>query len=118
MYRTRLNDNVTLGTALSGYTAVNPVSVDYGARGSLQAAYTPDGKAVTIFGTVSTGLEKQNIRVGGFNELTENVKSMMISLGAQLGAKGSISINYNNRTDMLNSTRNRAIYSVSAKINV
>ena len=116
--RTRLKDNLIFGAGLSGYSVVNRVSIDNGANGSLQAAYTPDGKAVTIFGSISTGLEKQRIRIGGFNELTENVKSLVLSLGAELGAKGSVSINYNRRDDKLNSTRNRAVYSVTAKINL
>ena len=117
-YQARLNDNVSFGAGADGYAVVTKPSVDYGANGYVQATYRPEGSNVTIFGGVNYGVEKQNIRVGGFNEQTENNTTLGASIGAQLGNKTRLSFNYNNLNYRLNSTRNREVFSVSARVNL
>ena len=117
-YQTRLNDNATLGAGLSGYSVVTRPSIDYGTSAQIHGSYKPSGSDVTIFGSANYGLEKQRIRIGGFNEQTENVRTLGVSVGAQLGQKGSVSLNYNGRFDKLNSTRDRSVVSIGARVNL
>ena len=117
-YQARLNDNVSFGAGADGYAVVTKPSVDYGASGYIQAAYKPESSNVTIFGGVNYGIEKQNLRVGGFNEQTENTSSLGVSLGAQIGGNTRVSFNYNNINNKLNATRSREIFSVSANVSL
>ncbi len=117
-YQTRLNDNVTFGAGISGYSVITKPSVDVGATGHVQASYKPEGSNITIFGGANYGIEQQRIRIGGFNEQTENVRTLGVNVGAQIGNNGSVNLSYNGKVDKLNSTRDRSIISIGAKVNL
>lgn len=118
MFQKRINENASFSAGVSGYSEVTKPSIDYGASLQVQASYKPSNKDITIFGSANFGIEKQRIRIGGFNELTENSRTLGVSVGTQLGKKTTVTLNYNGKFDKLNSTRNRSVVSVGAKINL
>ena len=117
-YQTRLSDNVSFGAGADGYAVVTKPSVDYGASTYVQAAYKPSGSNITIFGGMNYGVERQNIRIGGFSEQTENITTLGAAIGAQIGKNTRVSLNYNNLNNKLNATRSREVVSISAKVNL
>ena len=118
IFQNRLSDNVTFGIGLKGYSVITKPSIDYGAGTQLNASYKPSSSDITIFGNANYGIEQQRIRIGGFNEQTENVRNLGVSVGAQIGDKGTVSLNYNGKFDKLNSTRDRSVISVGARVNL
>ena len=118
IFKTRPIENLTLGVGLNGYSVITKPSIDYGASGQLQASYKPNESNITIFGGVNYGIEKQRIRIGGFDEITEDSRNIGVTVGTQIGSKTTVNLNYNGKIDKLNSTRNRSVISVGARINL
>ena len=117
VFRTRVNDKVSFGAGVDGYAVVTRQSTDWGVGGNAQASYKPQGMDVTIFGSAEAGVDKQQLRIGGFNVLSDYVSKLGLSLGVKFNT-GSVQFNYTKYNDKLNSTRDRAVFSVGARINL
>ncbi len=122
-YKTRINDNVTFGTAANGYTVMTGLTTgtgshDWGAEAQLQTNIRPNGSNMTIFGMAKAGFEKQQIKSGGFEELTENMTKLGFSVGTIFKSGNSLQFNFQKQTNHLNPTYNRETYSVSANIKI
>ncbi len=117
VFQTRVNDKVSFGAGVDGYAVVTRQSTDWGVGGNAQATYKPQGMNVTIFGSAEAGVDKQQLRIGGFNALSDYVTKLGLSLGVKFNT-GSVQFNYTKYNDKLNSTRDRAVFSVGARINL
>lgn len=117
IFKTRLSDNVSFGAGVDGYAVITRQSTDWGVGGQAQAAYKPEGLNVTLVGSVDAGVDKQQLRIGGFNALADYVSKLGLSLGVKFNT-GSVQFNYTKFNDKLNSTRDRAIFSIGARINL
>ena len=72
----------------------------------------------TIFAGANFDKTTQQIRIGGFNEQTENYNTIGAFIGLMLKNKGKISVGYSGKTDFLNSTRDRGIFTIGGSINL
>ena len=109
--------NVVFGAKADGHAVVSQPCLDYGISGNIFAAVKPENSKTTFFGSASLGNTKQQLRLGGMNERTEDITVFGATLGAE-NKKGSVSLNYNGRFDRLNSTRDRSVISLNAKVNL
>ena len=118
IFQSHVSDNVTLGAGIDGFAVVTAQSTDWGVGGHAQAAYKPNGLNVTIFGSADANLNKQQLRIGSFNALSEYISGLSASLGVTLKSGMVVKCSFSKSNDYLNPTRNRTMFSVGAKINL
>ena len=114
---TQVSPNTTVGVSGQAYATVTKPATELGAGANIFGSFKPNNSKVTFYGNVSAGLERQNLRIGGFNNLTENVRTVGVTAGAQLSKKVSVGAGYVGYFDRINNTRNRSTISVSGTVN-
>lgn len=115
---TQVSPNTTVGVSGQAYATVTKPATELGAGVNVFGTHKPKNSKVTFYGNISAGLERQNLRIGGFNNLTENVRTIGITAGAQLSKKVSVGAGYTGYFDKINNTRNRQTFSVTGAVNL
>ncbi len=113
-----LSDNFEIMAGVNAHAVITQPAKDSGISGGVAAEYRPAGTDVTIFGNSNVSIVRQNLSVGGFNQLTENNKKFSVSVGAKLNEKTALSVGYTKESDALNKTRNNSSVMVGVKINL
>ena len=116
-YTRNINDRVSLSGTLQGNAVVTKVSSDANYGVGINGSYKINPKT-TIFAGANFDKTTQQIRIGGFNEQTENYNTIGAFIGLMLKNKGKISVGYSGKTDFLNSTRDRGIFTIGGSINL
>lgn len=117
-FTTLLSKNTVFGVNGQAYTTVTKPATELGTEINIFGTHKPNASKVTFYGNISAGLEKQNLRIGGFDNLTENVRTIGMSAGAQISKNVSIGVGYNGYFDLINNTKNRSTFNVSAIVNL
>lgn len=113
--QTQINNNIAFGCKIGGHSVISKPAVDCGLNGNIYGIYNTDKAA--IFSSASISRDLQKLKIGGFNEQTENSTTFGAKIGVQ-NKNGSLSLNYTNKLDKLNSTRNRSVVSLNATVNL
>ena len=80
--------------------------------------YKPNGIDLTLFGSINGGLEKQQLRIDGFNALSEYVTKIGGSVGVKFKKGSVVQFNVQDLKDYMNSTRNRQFYSLKVQFDI
>lgn len=113
VFETQVNNNLSVGGGVSGYTVFTAPATDYGVTANTFVSYRPDSNTV-FTGKAGVEIERQNMHIGGFNETTENNNSFNVSLSAGRG-DNSFYAGYNKTINNVNDTRNKSTFSVGYK---
>ena len=73
---------------------------------------------MNIFGQANIGVEKQNLRLGGFNQETENKVRFNTAIGAQINPNTTVTVGYSQTKDKLNSTRNNNMFNIGVRVSL
>ena len=126
MFGTKLNastsatyneKNWNIGGEASIYNVTTPSAVERGGnigfKGGIQT-----NSGMNIFGQANVGIETQNLRVGGFNEQTENKVRFNTTVGVQINPNTTVMASYNQTKDKLNTTRNNNTFNIGVKVSL
>ena len=126
MFGTKLNagtsatyneKNWSLGGNASIYNVTTPSAVERGGNIGFKGGIRTNS-GMNIFGQASVGVEKQNLRLGGFNQQTENKVRFNTAIGAQINPNTTVTVGYSQTKDKLNSTRNNNMFNVGVKVSL
>ena len=126
MFGTKLNagtsatyneKNWSLGANASIYNVTIPSAVERGGNIGFKGGIRTNS-GMNIFGQANVGIEKQNLRVGGFNQQTENKVKFNTTVGAQINPNTTVTVGYSQTKDKLNSTRNNNMFNVGVKVSL
>ena len=126
MFGTKLNastsatyneKNWNIGGEASIYNVTTPSAVERGGNIGFKGGIRTNS-GMNIFGQANVGVEKQNLRLGGFNQQTENKVRFNTAIGAQINPNTTVTLGYSQTKDKLNSTRNNNMFNVGVKVSL
>lgn len=126
MFGTKLNastsatyneKNWNVGGEASIYNVTTSSAVERGGNIGFRGGIRTNS-GMNIFGQANIGVEKQNLRLGGFNQQTENKVKFNTAIGAQINPNTTVTIGYSQTKDMLNSTRNNNTFNVGVRVSL
>ena len=126
MFGTKLNastsatyneKNWNIGGEASIYNVTTPSAVERGGNIGFRGGIRTNS-GMNIFGQANIGVEKQNLRLGGFNQETENKVRFNTAIGAQINPNTTVTVGYSQTKDKLNSTRNNNMFNVGVKVSL
>ncbi len=126
MFGTKLNastsatyneKNWNIGGEVSIYNVTTPSAVERGGNIGFKGGIRTNS-GMNIFGQANVGVEKQNLRLGGFNQQTENKVRFNTAIGAQINPNTTVTLGYSQTKDKLNSTRNNNMFNVGVKVSL
>lgn len=126
MFGTKLNastsatyneKNWNIGGEASIYNVTTPSAVERGGNIGFRGGIRTNS-GMNIFGQANIGVEKQNLRLGGFNQETENKVRFNTAIGAQINPNTTVTVGYSQTKDKLNSTRNNNTFNVGVKVSL
>lgn len=126
MFGTKLNagtgvtyngNNWNIGGEASIYNVTSPSAVERGGNIGFKGEIRTNS-GMNIFGQANVGVETQNLRIGGFNQQTENKVRFNTTIGAQINPNTTVTVGYSQTTDKLNSTRNNNMFNVGVRVNL
>ena len=126
MFGTKLNastsatyneKNWNIGGEANIYNVTTPSAIERGGNIGFKGGVRTNS-GMNIFGQASVGVEKQNLRVGGFNQQTENKVKFNTTIGAQINPNTTVTVGYSQTKDKLNSTRNNNMFNVGVKVSL
>lgn len=126
MFGTKLNastsatyneKNWNIGGEASIYNVTTPSAVERGGNIGFRGGIRTNS-GMNIFGQANIGVEKQNLRLGGFNQQTENKVRFNTAIGAQLNPNTTVTVGYSQTKDKLNSTRNNNTFNVGVRVSL
>ena len=113
VFESKVNDNLSVGGGVSGYTVFTAPATDYGATANTFVSYRHDSNTV-FTGNAGVDLERQKIHIGGINEMTENNNSFNVSLSAEHG-NDALRVGYSRTVNGINDTRSKSTFNVGYK---
>ena len=126
MFGTKLNastsatyneKNWNIGGEASIYNVTTPSAIERGGNIGFRGGIRTNS-GMNIFGQANVGVEKQNLRLGGFNQQTENKVRFNTAIGAQINPNTTVTLGYSQTKDKLNSTRNNNMFNVGVKVSL
>ena len=126
MFGTKLNattsatyneKNWNIGGKASIYNVTTPSAVERGGNIGFRGGIRTNS-GMNIFGQANIGVEKQNLRLGGFNQQTENKVRFNTAIGAQINPNTTVTVGYSQTKDKLNSTRNNNTFNVVVRVSL
>lgn len=126
MFGTKLNattsatyneKNWNIGGEASIYNVTTPSAVERGGNIGFRGGIRTNS-GMNIFGQANIGVEKQNLRLGGFNQQTENKVRFNTAIGAQINPNTTVTVGYSQTKDKLNSTRNNNTFNVGVRVSL
>ena len=126
MFGTKLNastsatyneKNWNIGGEASIYNVTTPSAVERGGNIGFKGGIRTNS-GMNIFGQANIGVEKQNLRLGGFNQETENKVRFNTAIGAQINPNTTVTVGYSQTKDKLNSTRNNNTFNVGVRVSL
>ena len=126
MFGTKLNastsatyneKNWNIGGEASIYNVTTPSAVERGGNIGFKGGIRTNS-GMNIFGQANVGIEKQNLRLGGFNQETENKVRFNTAIGAQINPNTTVTVGYSQTKDKLNSTRNNNTFNVGVRVSL
>ena len=124
MFGTKLNastsatyneKNWNIGGEASIYNVTTPSAVERGGNIGFRGGIRTN-TGMNIFGQANIGVEKQNLRLGGFNQETENKVIFNTAIGAQINPNTTVTVGYSQTKDKLNSTRHNNTFNVGVRV--
>lgn len=126
MFGTKLNattsatyneKNWNIGGEASIYNVTTQSAVERGGNIGFRGGIRTNS-GMNIFGQANIGVEKQNLRLGGFNQQTENKVRFNTAIGAQINPNTTVTVGYSQTKDKLNSTRNNNTFNVGVRVSL
>ena len=126
MFGTKLNastsatyneKNWNIGGEASIYNVTTPSAIERGGNIGFKGGIRTN-TGMNIFGQANIGVEKQNLRLGGFNQETENKVRFNTAIGAQINPNTTVTVGYSQTKDKLNSTRNNNIFNIGVRVSL
>ncbi|MBD9223508.1 hypothetical protein EGQ24_06375 [bacterium] len=126
MFGTKLNastsatyneKNWNIGGKASIYNVTTPSAVERGGNIGFRGGIRTNS-GMNIFGQANIGVEKQNLRLGGFNQETENKVRFNTVIGAQINPNTTVTVGYSQTKDKLNSTRNNNMFNIGVRVSM
>lgn len=126
MFGTKLNaststtyneKNWNIGGEASIYNVTTPSAVERGGNIGFRGGIRTNS-GMNIFGQANIGVEKQNLRLGGFNQETENKVRFNTAIGAQINPNTTVTVGYSQTKDKLNSTRNNNMFNIGVRVSL
>ena len=126
MFGTKLNastsatyneKNWNIGGEASIYNVTTPSAIERGGNIGFKGGIRTN-TGMNIFGQANIGVEKQNLRLGGFNQETENKVRFNTAIGAQINPNTTVTVGYSQTKDKLNSTRNNNMFNIGVRVSL
>lgn len=111
------NENLAVEANVRAYNVKAKVATETGIGAGIKAVYKPDNSKVKLFGLAKADYENQQLKIGGFNQNTENKVKVNTVFGAEITPKTTVSLGYSKLNDRINSTRNYDMFNVGVKFN-
>ena len=109
-YMFKTNDNLSINTSARGYSVFTKSSSDTGLQATVGANWTnpnSNSKISSVWGSVGTNIENQNIHLGGTSQATERNVTFSAMAGMDINRNVRLSLNYSQSNHALNTTRNQ-----------
>lgn len=111
------NENLAVEASVRAYNVKAKVATETGIGAGVKAVYKPDNSKIKLFGLAKADYENQRLKLGGFNQNTENKVKVNTVFGAEVTPKTTVSLGYSKLNDRINSTRNYDMFNVGVKFN-
>ena len=118
-YTFKPNDNMTVNTNARGYSVFTKSSTDTGLQATIGANWTnpnSNSKISSVWGSVGTNIENQNLHVGGTSQATERNIAFSATAGMDIKKNARLSLNYSQFNHALNNTRNQKQISATLRL--
>ena len=98
---------LSAGIGVDGYSVFTPTTKDYGVGAKTFINYKPEDTPIVFSGNAEFMHNRQNIDIGGIQEMTENRNTFSASVSAKSG-KNAFALGYRGNFDQINKTRNNS----------